>query len=618
MTTKNKRIVTLSAIGAGLLVIISAVQIAAGMQAKNLDLLFPGETIVHDDGSGLTGDYYDYEADTQEEALKNAQEVTQRTAEEGITLLKNEENALPLAKTQKVTILGYYSWHNNMSGGEDPATTNGAISLGKGIENAFSTNAKVNEIYANAKGDFADPATTFKDVEDTFDEYSTAIITIKRNSGEGNDQSMDAGASEYNRTGLTLNNAELALIDYASKHFEKNVLVINAANTMELGFLDENDPNLSSTGMYTDPYSNKQYDFSKVKAALWAGCCGSQGGTALANILNGTVNPSGHLPDTYIRDLTKDPTYKNFGSYKYDNSADLNSYQLETFFVEYEEGIYIGYRYYETADYKASKGNYDGFDYEKEVVFPFGYGLSYTDFSLAYEGTPTYDEETGVYHFKVKITNTGNFAGKGVAQIFVNVPYQKGQVEKSYVVLGGFAKTEKVLEPNASEVVSIDIKEDYFTSYDYKDEKSYILDAGTYNFYLSENAHSWKEIDQETSSEKAKHLWSTELKKKVVFRDDADGKRKSDKTEAVNKEDNELNYKFKAYNEGSTGDGFVHDFTRADFKSSFPTSPTGKDKTLTDERALEQVGIYDVFDEKNNPITKMPETNTDKTSYNLA
>ena len=387
MTTKNKRIVTLSAIGAGLLVIISAVQIAAGMQAKNLDLLFPGETIVHDDGSGLTGDYYDYEADTQEEALKNAQEVTQRTAEEGITLLKNEENALPLAKTQKVTILGYYSWHNNMSGGEDPATTNGAISLGKGIENAFSTNAKVNEIYANAKGDFADLATTFKDVEDTFDEYSTAIITIKRNSGEGNDQSMDAGASEYNRTGLTLNNAELALIDYASKHFEKIVLVINAANTMELGFLDENDPNLSSTGMYTDPYSNKQYDFSKVKAALWAGCCGSQGGTALANILNGTVNPSGHLPDSYIRDLTEDPTYKNFGSYKYDNSTDLNSYQLETFFVEYEEGIYIGYRYYETADYEASKGNYDGFDYEKEVVFPFGYGLSYTDFSRAYEGT---------------------------------------------------------------------------------------------------------------------------------------------------------------------------------------------------------------------------------------
>ena len=618
MTTKKKRIITLGSVGAGLLVIMSAVQIAAGMQAKNLDLLFPGDIIVNDDGSGLSGDYIDFEYDSQEDALKNAQQKTQLTAEEGMTLLKNENNALPLAKTQKVTILGYYSWHNNMSGGEDPATTNGAISIGKGLEAAFDTNKSVNKIYASASGDFANPEETFKDVRNTFGEYDTAIITIKRNSGEGNDQSMDAGASEYHRTGLTLNNAEYALIDYASKNFKKVVLVINAANTMELGFLDENDPNMSADGMYTDPYSKKQYDFSKVQAAVWAGCCGSQGGTALANILNGTVNPSGRLPDTYIRDLTKDPSYKNFGSYKYSNSVDLNSYQEETFFVEYEEGIYIGYRYYETAAYEASKGNYSGFDYEQEVVFPFGYGLSYTNFEMEYAGTPTYDEETGVYHFDVKITNVGTVAGKGVAQIFVNVPYQKGQVEKAHVVLGGFAKTEKALEPNQSETVSIDINQDYFTSYDYKNEKSYVLDAGTYNFYLSENAHSWAEIDKEASAEKSKHLWSTTLSDKVVFRDDADGKRKTDKTEAVNKEDNELNYKFKAYNEGSTGDGFVHDFTRADFKASFPTSPTGKDFELTDERALEQVGIYDVWDEKNNPIEEMPEVNVDRTSYNLA
>ena len=334
MTTKKKRIITLGSVGAGLLVIMSAVQIAAGMQAKNLDLLFPGDIIVNDDGSGLSGDYIDFEYDSQEDALKNAQQKTQLTAEEGMTLLKNENNALPLAKTQKVTILGYYSWHNNMSGGEDPATTNGAISIGKGLEAAFDTNKSVNEIYASASGDFANPEETFKDVRNTFDEYDTAIITIKRNSGEGNDQSMDAGASEYHRTGLTLNNAEYALIDYASKNFKKVVLVINAANTMELGFLDENDPNMSADGMYTDPYSKKQYDFSKVQAAIWAGCCGSQGGTALANILNGTVNPSGHLPDTYIRDLTKDPSYKNFGSYKYSNSVDLNSYQEETFFVD--------------------------------------------------------------------------------------------------------------------------------------------------------------------------------------------------------------------------------------------------------------------------------------------
>lgn len=615
--TKRNRIITLATIGIAGLAIMGAAQVASSMQAKNLDLLFPGKTTITDNGEGLTADYVDFKAKSQDVALKNAQDATQKTAEEGITLLKNENSALPLQKSTKVTILGYYSWHNNMSGGEDPATTQGAISIGKGLEARFDTNKAVNALYAEVRGDFADPAASLSSASASFAEYSTAVVTIKRNSGEGNDQSLNSGASEQNRTGLTINNAEMKLLDFACKNFEKVILVVNSANAMELGFLQESDPNMNN-GIYTDPYNpTAHYDFSKIKAALWAGCCGSQGGTALANILDGTVNPSGHLVDTYVRDLTKDPTYKNFGSYKYTNSKSLNSYQDETFFVEYEEGIYVGYRYYETACYEADKGNYAGFSYDNSVVFPFGYGLSYTNFELAYEGTPTYDKDAAAYTFNVKITNTGSVKGKGVAQIYVNAPYTKGGVEKSHVVLGGFAKS-KELAPNESDVVTIVINDDYFSSYDYKNEKCYIMDAGDYNFYLSDNAHSWKEIDSEDNAEKAKHLFSKTVDKKLVYKEGKDGKRKTDLTEAVNKEDDELNFKFKAYNEGSTGDGYIHDFSRADFKASFPTSPTGDDFVLKGDKALEQVAKYNVWDEKNNPIEKMPEVNTDETSYTLA
>lgn len=615
--TKKSRILTLSITGASILAIAGGLTIAANMNGDNLDLLLGrGKQVTDDTGEGLDTDYIDYEYDSQADALKNAQDITRKTAEEGMTLLKNDDGALPLSKTAKITILGYYAWHNNMSGGEDPATTNGAVSLGKGLENGFDTNAAVNAIYGAAHGELADPSTDLAAASSSFSSYDTAVVVIKRNSGEGNDQSLDSGAGEFHRTGLSLNNSELELLDFANKNFNKVVVVVNAANSMELGFLDKEDPNYASE-KWKDPYSEKTIDVSKTKAAIWAGCCGSQGGTALAKILNGEVNPSGHLVDTYARSLRNDPSYKNFGSYLYTNSASLNSYQQETYFVEYEEGIYVGYRYYETAAYEAGKGNYSGFDYDTSVVYPFGYGLSYTTFGEEYTGTPTYDEKTGNYSFNVKVTNTGSVAGKGVAQIYVNVPYVSGGVEKAHVVLGGYGKTQE-LSPNQSETLTITVNQDYFTSYDYKDEKAYILDKGDYNFYLSDNAHSWDGIDKMGTSEKAKYLWTTALGKKYVFKDGADGKRLTDKSQAINKEDDELNYKFKDYDEGAAGDGYAHDFTRRSFKASFPTSPVGNDFVLSDSRAKKQVGIYDVWAKENNPVEKMPETDTDDTSYTLA
>ena len=618
MSAKTRRIAYMATAGGVLLALMGGVTIAANVQSNNLDLLLGRGKQHVKDNSSLDANYIDFTYDSQEAALKNAQDMTQLTAEEGMTLLKNEGNALPLAANEGVTVLGYYSWHNNMSGGEDPATTNGAISLGKGIENAFGDkfNTATRDLYASVNADFDDPASKLASAESTFASFPTAVITLKRNSGEGNDQSLNAGVKEQNRSGLVITNAELKLIDYASKHFSKVIIVVNSANAMELGWLQESDPNMNS-GMYRDPYTNTVYDFTNVKAAIWAGCCGSQGGTALARILKGEVNPSGHLVDTYVRDLRNDPTYQNFGSYVYDNSDELDSYQDETFFVEYEEGIYVGYRYYETAAVEAAKGNYAGFDYAREVVFPFGYGLSYTTFSMEYEGTPSFSKETNEYTFNVKVTNTGSVPGKGVAQIYVNVPYTNGGLEKSHVTLAGFGKTQ-ILAAGASEVLDIKVNRDYFTSFDYKGEKAYVLESGDYNFYLSENAHSWATIDSLDAGAKAKLLWTDHIDSKIVFTDKKDGKRPTDLSEAVNKEDEELNYMFADHTEKDQGEGFAINFTRSDFKASFPVSPFDEDMELTNPLAKKYVARYDVWADENNPIKEMPEVNVDATSYTLS
>ena len=609
----KKKVIKNSAIMAIVLALVIVASALATRYGDWLDTWLGRGAQTTTSASGLDANYIDFKAKTNEEARDNAAAITLKTAEEGMVLLRNDDNALPVSADTKVTILGYKAWHNNMSGGEDPSTTENAVSLAKGLETAFNTNQAVNDLYAAASGDFDDPEGTFAAVENTFAEYNTAVIVIARNSGEGSDQVRVSQDGPVTRTGLSITTAEYKLIDYASKHCSKVIVVINAANTMELAWLDPNDAGYNGT-MYTDPYSGNQYDFSGIKAAIWAGCCGSQGGTALAEILKGDVNPSGHTPDIYVRDLKNEPTFVNFGSFEYENGRSLNTYLGATvYFVEYEEGIYIGYRYHETAAYEASQGNYAGYDYDKNVVYPFGYGLSYTTFDMAYEGTPSYDAESDTYTFQVKVTNTGSVAGKGVAQIYVSQPWEKGQVEKSHVQLVGFGKTQ-ILQPGASEVLTITANRDYFTNYDYQNEKAYTLDAGDYKFYLSENSHSWADIADGDSA----HVWTHNIASKLVYKEGAAGKRTTDLTVATNALDDETNYKFKSYKEGSTGDGYIHTMSREDFAASFPTAPEGNDLQVTDARAIKQIEVYDVWDEAENPITEMPETNTDKTSYTLA
>jgi len=627
MNKAKKKVISIVSIAAA-----GALAVMAGATAAlyaNKNYLPKGDKVTVSSGAGLSGDYYDYKCSTKEESLVYAQQVTQQTAEEGMVLLKNESSALPVAKGTKITLLDYWGWHNNMAGGEDPATTNGAVSLYKGLseDSDFKVNPNVTDSTLGNNPAYGGIAGALNPYKDSYSEYDTAIVTIKRNSGEGNDQTVTVTTSgENGRTGLTLTRAEMEIIDYANKNFNKVIILINSVNTMELGWLDPDDSYMSDDMVYTDPYgTGVTMDCSNIVAAVWVGGCGSQGGKAIANILKGAVNPSGHTADLYARDLTNDPSYVNFGGIKYTNSAALNSYSASSYTVEYEEGIYIGYRYHETAAAEAEKGNYAGYDYDTEVVYPFGYGLSYTTFSQEYEGTPTYDAATETYTFKVKVTNTGNVAGKGVAQIYVNVPWEEGQVEKAHVVLGGFAKTGE-LSAGESETVTIEISRDYFESYDYITAKAYILDAGEYKFYLGLDeygSHSWSVIDEMSEEEQAKRVWTDTVSSKITY--SGTNKRVSDETTATNVLDDEMNFKFKQWSSSATaGDGYIYDFTRSNFKDSFPTRSTGKDLVVSDEYTLKYYAKYDVWsdtdntvDEDGNEITEMPVTNSDETSYNL-
>ena len=201
----------------------------------------------------------------------------------------------------------------------------------------------------------------------------------------------------------------------------------------------------------------------KIDAAIWAGFPGSTGIMALGEIMNGSVNPSGRLPDTWAADFSKDPTFINFGTGSTPEGSDKYDGGMY-YFVDYEEGVYVGYRYYET------RGLYEGEDwYAQNVVYPFGYGLSYTTFEWeAGEPSDTVITKDGTISVDVTVTNTGSVAGKDVVQLYATAPYIDGQIEKPYKVLVGFAKTD-VIEPGASDTVTVEFDPYDLASYDYRD-----------------------------------------------------------------------------------------------------------------------------------------------------
>ncbi|HHT66894.1 MAG TPA: hypothetical protein GX010_01505 [Erysipelotrichaceae bacterium] len=597
---KRKYVVLATSVGVA--VVLGALVFTAGglMNAYSRIMdgyLGAGDMIVnkHADSEDWEGNYIEFECKNVDESFEYATRTNKRIAAEGITLLKNEKlangkNLLPLAAGSKLTLLGRNCGHHVTAPTDDVATRDGGVQMGVALQEAgFDLNMSAWNYYKgmsqvnNGSGEINPADEGYQtNVAATYDTYGsgTALILLRRSYSEGSDPAIDMGDAENNRTALSLSANELDLIKEACAHFQNVVMAISSPNAMELGFLLDG-------ANYTDPFTNQTYDFSKVKGAYWIGGIGITGAESFAKILKGEINPSGHLVDTYVRDNLNDiPTSINFGEFKYTNVQDApgDFYHRNNYTVEYEEGIYVGYRYFETAAYEASKGNYAGFDYDGTVVYPFGYGLSYTDFKYEYVGNPSYDRGTETYTFKVKVTNTGAAAGKTPVQIYVSAPYTKGGIEKSHVVLGGFTKTD-IIAPGASSTVEVEVQKDYIASYDYKVNKCYVIEAGDYLFYLSDNAHSWAEIRADDTSRIHKiHMGETIYK--------GDKKRASDKVAAENLFDRDLNWKFKEYNENTVGSGYCTNLTRANFKASYPTAPVDGDLVANDY-LLECFKVYE-------------------------
>lgn len=424
-------------------------------------------------------------------AQANSKSLTEEIQEEGIVLLENKNNALPLDitnnKEANINIFGQASVAITYGGsGSGSADESKNINLQQGLKNAgFNVNEELTDFYkkhAPVKeetnifslngGDYnlSEPARNkfTDDILKNAKEFSdVALIVLSRNGGEGGDlpMSMEEYTGESEKHYLELSSAERELIDMVkSMEFEKVVVVINSSNAMELGFLEEDG----------------------IDAAISIAGPGSTGCNAIGSVLAGTVNPSGRLVDTYAYDLTTAPAYYNAGDFKYTNTKyTKDSKEAYHTFVNYNEGIYVGYRFYETRFINNETGKCDEEAYASTVQYPFGYGLSYSEFIQEIVG---YDTTEDTIKVEVKVTNIGDVSGKEVVQLYYTAPYYVGGIEKSHVVLAAFDKTE-ILEPNASETLTLEFSVEDMASYDYKNEKAYVLDEGKYEIKLMKNSH---------------------------------------------------------------------------------------------------------------------------------
>ena len=438
-----------------------------------------------------------------EETSAAATDLCESIAEEGIVLLQNNDNALPLAANTKLNVFGWSST-NPVYGGTGSGSLSDAyptVSLLEGLKNAgFEVNEELVNFYTNYRAtrptvgmwgqDWTIPEPSMEDYEaagvfESAKAFSdTAVVVIARSGGEGadlptsldpavednfvdggtfgssglrySDQKDDLDASKHY---LELSNREQAMLDRVTADYDKVILVVNAANTMELGFVD---------------------NYSQIKSVVWCPGTGQSGFNSLGKILNGEVNPSAKTSDTFVRDLTKTPTYNNFGFFMYDNMDEFVVDGMSPTFVNYTDGIYVGYRFYETA---AKEGL---INYDELVQYPFGYGLSYTTFEQKMGDLQVNDGQISV---DVTITNTGSVAGKDVAEIYYNPPYTNGGIEKASANLVGFAKTQ-LLQPGESETVTVSFTAEDMASYDYQNAKSYVLESGDYEISLCTDSHT--------------------------------------------------------------------------------------------------------------------------------
>ena len=492
---------------------------------------------------------------TADEAKENGQKITTETEAEGAVLLKNS-GVLPM-ESQKVSLIGYGSYDPMYIGcgsvGQDESGSATFVDYYTAFENdGFTCNQDMLKYYTdfdstrdNTGGGmfqmngadfniFDQPLADYKNVMDTASAYAdTAIVVISRTGGEGADEPLDMAEYDNGDAGksyLELQQTEIDMLDYCEKNYENVVVIINSSNAMELGFLED----------------------EKIDAAIWIGGPGSTGLQAVADIICGKTNPSGKLADTYAYDLTSAPAYYTCTAGTYANYDDFDQTdkgydnKVDGGVTYYAEGIYVGYRYYETA---AAEGF---IDYDATVQYPFGYGLSYTTFDWEVE---KYDigNVHGEISFDVKVTNTGDKAGKDVVELYYTAPYYEGGIEKSEKELGAFAKT-KELQAGESEVVTLTMNVDDLASYDYAGEGCYVADEGTYKFNVQTDSHNVKNGCDTVEYE---------MDSKRVYNDKGVGKRSTDETVAENQ-----------FDEVTTGDGNLNEsipyVTRSDFENTVP------------------------------------------------
>lgn len=454
--------------------------------------------IVQVDGSENTDtEYYKNDFKTEKELNEHNAEVSERIEAEGMVLLKNDDKALPLKSGAKLSCFSVSSVDMVYGGtGSGSIDTSTAPTLKTALENSgFAVNETLWNFYKGKNSDgykrsspnwrggqFSINEVPWKDVSSatssSFSEYDdAAIVVIARSGGEGSDLTAQnfgetKGVEGNKGSYLELSVEEKDMLEAVNKQFDKVIVLVNANNALELGWLN---------------------DYENIKAALWVGGVGQTGMYAIGKALKGDVVPSGRLVDTYAYDADSAPAAQNAGAnFWIENKPASASYVNEADqYAIYQEGIYVGYRYYETRyeDKVLGRANTGDYDYASTVLYPFGYGISYTEFE--YSDFKVSDEGEK-FTVSVTVKNVGSYDGKDVVEIYGQSPYTEydvtNGVEKSAVELVGFAKTG-VIKQGQSETVSVTVNKEQFASYDYKNAKTYILDAGDYYITLGENAH---------------------------------------------------------------------------------------------------------------------------------
>ena len=531
---------------------------------------------------------YRSDASSAADALAKAEAINEKLVDEGIVLLKNENKSLPMQVGKKISVFGKNSVNPFYGGGGSASGADGSGQGGVksndlygGLANAgFIVNPDLKAFYNNnsqsgsgrdggsGTGQVATrtgetPVASYSnDLKASFNEYNdAALVFIARAGGEGADLKTNygsgtAGRSNYNNNGdaatgdhyLELDDNEKDMIAMVKENFDNVIIVLNMGTSFELGSLKED------TG---------------IDSIMWIGYPGGTGFKSLGKVLNGEVTPSGRLVDIYAADFKADPTFANFATNYTSQYKNQSGGNTGINYVEYDEGIYLGYRYYETRGF-VEDDNCEW--YNENVVYPFGYGLSYTTFSKSVNFVTKEITADGKIEAEVTVTNTGSVPGKEVVQMFYTAPYVDGEIEKSHISLGGFEKTD-LLQPGQSQTLTVSLTVRDMASYDYNDANAngfmgYELDGGEYVIYVGDTSHIW--ADENAAS-------------KTYTLDDGIQYKTDEVTET--EIENRFDYVSEYFNEESTEVWGGHSklMSRTDFEGTFPTPPTAEEATITSE-----------------------------------